>query len=196
MIRKVKGTKEEHIINKLMLRSLKQAKYSEVEEGHFGLAAEYYSHFTSPIRRYPDLQIHRIIKEDINQKISAKRRAHYAAILPEIAKKSSETEREAEKAERDVDDLKMAEFMQDKVGEEFDGMISSITSFGFFVELENTVEGLIRMIDLSDDFYRYDAEKLQLIGERKGKVYKIGDEIRIKVEKVSLDSRTIDFDLV
>jgi ribonuclease R len=196
LIREVRDTKEEHIINKLMLRSLKQAKYSEVEEGHFGLAAEYYSHFTSPIRRYPDLQIHRIIKEDLNQKIDAKKRNHYEGILPEIAKRSSETEREAEKAERDVDDLKKAEFMQDKVGEEFDGMISSITSFGFFVELENTVEGLIRMIDLSDDFYRFDAEKLQLIGERKGKVYKIGDEIRVKLEKVSLDSRTIDFDLV
>jgi ribonuclease R len=196
LIEKVKGTKEEHIINKLMLRSLKQARYSDVEEGHFGLAAEYYSHFTSPIRRYPDLQIHRIIKEDINGKMNGKRRSHFEALLPEIAKHSSETEREAEKAERDVDDLKMAEYMQDKIGEEYTGMISSVTSFGFFVELENTVEGLISMIDLSDDFYRYDAERLELVGERTAKVYKIGDEIKIKVEKVSLDSRTIDFDLV
>ncbi len=196
LIENVKGTKEEHIINKLMLRSLKQARYSELESGHFGLAADYYSHFTSPIRRYPDLQIHRIIKEDLNQKVGEKRRNHYMAILPEVAKQSSETERVAEKAERDVDDLKMAEYMGDKIGEEYTGMISSVTSFGFFVELDNTVEGLIRMIDLSDDFYRYDPTKLELVGERKGKVYKIGDEVKIKVEKVSLDDRTIDFDLV
>ena len=196
LIENVKGTKEEHIINKLMLRSLKQARYSEVESGHFGLAADYYSHFTSPIRRYPDLQIHRIIKEDLNQKVGERRRNHYMAILPDVAKQSSETERVAEKAERDVDDLKMAEYMGDKIGQEFTGMISSVTSFGFFVELENTVEGLIRMIDLSDDFYRYDPTKLELVGERKGKVYKIGDEVKIIVEKVSLDDRTIDFDLV
>ncbi|MEA3422891.1 MAG: ribonuclease R [Bacillota bacterium] len=196
LIGKVKGKKEEHIINKLMLRSLKQARYSDVEEGHFGLAAEYYSHFTSPIRRYPDLQIHRIIKEDLNQKINDSRRKHYVAILPDVAKRSSETERVAEKAERDVDDLKMAEYMQDKIGEEYTGMISSVTGFGFFVELENTVEGLVRLEELDDDYYDFDQAKLELVGSRTSKIYRIGDEVKIRVEKVSLDNRTIDFDLV
>jgi ribonuclease R len=196
LIGNVKGKKEEHIINKLMLRSLRQAKYSEVEEGHFGLAAEYYSHFTSPIRRYPDLQIHRIIKEDLNQKINDSRRKHYAAILPDIAKHSSETERVAEKAERDVDDLKMAEYMQDKIGEEYTGMISSVTGFGFFVELENTVEGLVRLEELDDDYYDFDQAKLELVGSRTSKIYRIGDEVKIRVEKVSLDNRTIDFDII
>lgn len=196
LISKVKGTKEEHIISKLMLRSLKQAKYSNVKEGHFGLAAEYYSHFTSPIRRYPDLQIHRIIKEDLNKNIDEKRKNHYESILPEVAKNSSETERVAEKAERDVDDLKTAEFMKDKIGNKYVGMISSVTSFGFFVELENTVEGLVRLVNLSDDFYNYSPERLELVGERKGKIYKIGDEVKIVVEDVSVDNREIDFDLV
>ncbi|MBN2259794.1 MAG: ribonuclease R [Clostridiales bacterium] len=196
LIENVKGKKEEHIINKLMLRSLKQAKYSNKEEGHFGLAADYYSHFTSPIRRYPDLQIHRIIKEDLNRKIDDSRRRHFEAILPDVAKQSSETERTAEKAERDVDDLKMAEFMQDKIGNEYVGMISSVTSFGFFVELENTVEGLVRIVDLADDFYKFDSSRLELVGERRKKVYRIGDEIKVKVEKISLDSRTIDFSIV
>jgi len=196
LITKVKGTKEEHIISKLMLRSLKQAKYSSVKEGHFGLAAEYYSHFTSPIRRYPDLQIHRIIKEDLNKQIDGKRKDHYESILSEVAKHSSETERVAEKAERDVDDLKTAEFMKDKMGNEYVGMISSVTSFGFFVELENTVEGLVRLVNLADDFYIYNPERLELVGERKGKIYKIGDEVKIVVENVSIENREIDFEIV
>ncbi|OPL07771.1 MAG: ribonuclease R [delta proteobacterium ML8_F1] len=195
LIEKVKGTKEEHIISKLMLRSLTQARYYHKELGHFGLSAQYYSHFTSPIRRYPDLMIHRIIKEDLSGLLTASRKKHYEKILPEVGKSTSITERTAEKAERDVDDLKMAEYMKDKIGEEFKGMISSVTSFGFFVELENTVEGLVRMVDLEDDFYRFDPARLELVGERKKKVYRIGDEIAIKVSAVSLDSRTIDFQL-
>ncbi len=195
LIEKVKGTKEEHIISKLMLRSLTQARYYHKELGHFGLSAKYYSHFTSPIRRYPDLMIHRIIKEDLRGKITDSKRAHYEKILPDIGKSTSITERTAEKAERDVDDLKMAEYMMDKIGEAYKGMISSVTSFGFFVELESTVEGLVRMVDLEDDFYHFDASRLELVGERRKKVYRIGDEVEVKVSAVSLDSRTIDFQL-
>jgi ribonuclease R len=196
LIREVKGKKEEHIINKLMLRALKQAKYSDQEEGHFGLAAEYYSHFTSPIRRYPDLQIHRIIKEHLNGLLSEKRLEHYKKILPEVATQSSEMERTAEKVERDVEDLMMAIFMKDKIGEEYEGIVSSVTSFGMFIELENTVEGLVRLVELTDDYYRYDDKKLELYGTKTNKIYKIGDTIKVLVSNVSILNREISFTVV
>lgn len=182
----------------MMLRSMKQAKYDAESTGHFGLAAEYYSHFTSPIRRYPDLVIHRVMREVIENggALSQKRHDYLSSRMPDIAQQSSERERVAVEAERDTEQLKKAEYMQDKVGEEFEAMISSVTSFGMFIELENTVEGLIRLSALSDDYYHFDEAHMALIGERTSKVFRIGDEVKIRVAKVNMDDHTIDFELV
>lgn len=196
LLKKVEGKKEETVINTLMLRSLKKAKYSEVHGSHFGLAAEYYSHFTSPIRRYPDLQIHRIIKLFITDKLGEKKVDHFKRILPEIAHQSSLRERLAEEAERETEDYKMVEFMSDKIGEEYEGIISSVTSFGMFVELDNTIEGLIRISTLMDDYYIYDELNYCLVGERNRRVFKIGDVVKVKVVNTSLEKREIDFELV
>ena len=195
LLQDVEGTKEEHVISKLTLRSLKQARYSPSNDGHFGLAAKYYCHFTSPIRRYPDLQIHRIIREMIQNQLDPKRIAQLKKIVEEVSLQSSERERNAELAERDVDDMKMAEYMQGHIGETYTGLISSITSFGMFVELENTVEGLIRLDDLDDDYYVYDEEKLQLVGERTKRTFKLGDEIEIIVVNADPGRRQIDFEI-
>jgi len=179
-----------------MLRSLKQAKYSPFNDGHFGLAAQYYCHFTSPIRRNPDLQIHRIIKESLKGTIDNQRVNELDAIVANAADLASKQERIAEKAERDTVDLKMAEYMSNYVGEEFNGFISSLTSFGIFIQLENTIEGLVRMVDLSDDYYIFDESNMLYIGEHTRKTYHIGDEVRIRVEKVSIKDREIDFTIV
>jgi ribonuclease R len=191
----VEGTKEEHVISKMTLRSLKQAKYSPHNQGHFGLAAKYYCHFTSPIRRYPDLQIHRILRELIQNELDAKRIAVLKKRVDEVSLQSSERERNAELAEREVDDMKMAEYMQSHIGETYTGIISSITSFGMFIELENTVEGLLRLDELDDDYYVYEEEKMHLIGERTRKVYKLGDEIEVTVSNADPVLRQIDFEL-
>lgn len=196
LLSKVDGTREEHIINKLMLRSLKQAKYSPLNEGHFGLAAKYYCHFTSPIRRYPDLQIHRIIKESLNGKINEKRIERLKSIVEGASLQSSERERLAEQAERDADDMKKAEYMLSHVGETYDGVISSVTSFGFFVELDNTVEGLVRVASLLDDYYYYDENLMQLIGERTKKSFRMGDLVQVIVRRVDVDLREIDFECI
>lgn len=196
LLEKVEGTKEEHIINKLMLRSLKQAKYSPNNEGHFGLAAKYYCHFTSPIRRYPDLQIHRIIKEDLNGKLSPHRIERLKAIVENASLQSSERERNAELAERDADDMKKAEYMVQFVGWEFEAIVSSVMSFGFFVELDNTVEGLIRVNSLDDDYYSYNEEHMQLVGERTKKTIRIGDVVHVRLDRVNIDLREIDFSLL
>lgn len=196
LLEKVEGKPEEHIISKMMLRSLKQAKYSPANEGHFGLAADYYCHFTSPIRRYPDLQIHRIIREMTQNKLHPKRVDQLEQIVLYASEQSSEQERIAEKAERETDDIKMCEYMLDYVGEEFEGMVSSVTSFGVFIELENTIEGLTRMNLLDDDYYYYDEENLQLVGERSGNTYRIGDKVLVRVERVNVDLREIDFYIV
>lgn len=196
LLSKVEGSREEHIINRLMLRSLKQAKYSPLNEGHFGLAAKYYCHFTSPIRRYPDLQIHRIIKECLNGKLSEVRIERLKGIVENASLQSSERERLSEKAERDADDMKKAEYMVSHVGETYTGVISSVTSFGFFVELENTVEGLVRMTDLNDDYYYYVDELMQLVGERTKRTIRMGDVVQIIVQRVDVDLREIDFGLV
>lgn len=197
----IKGKDEERVISTLILRTLKLAKYSAVCEGHFGLSAKYYCHFTSPIRRYPDLFIHRVIsryletdympwkQEKYNLEKSQKQAEDYAF-------QSSECERRAEKAEREADDIKKAEYMEDKIGEEYDGIISSITSFGMFVELENTVEGLIRLEYLEDDYYIFDDINKCLIGERTKKKYKIGDKLRIQVASASAMMQRIDFELI
>lgn len=193
---KVKGKKEETVVSTLLLRSMMQAKYSPECVGHFGLAAKYYCHFTSPIRRYPDLQIHRIIKEQINGKIDEKRSARLSNIVEIASKQSSEMERLAQEAEREVDDLKKAEYMQERIGEEFSGIISSVTSFGLFAELPNTIEGLIHITALDDDYYIYDEAHLCLIGERTKKVYRLGDEVKVRCTRVDIDNREIYFDLV
>lgn len=193
---KVKGKKEETVVSTLLLRSMMQAKYSPECVGHFGLAAKYYCHFTSPIRRYPDLQIHRIIKEQINGKIDEKRSARLSNIVEIASKQSSEMERLAQEAEREVDDLKKAEYMQERIGEEFSGIISSVTSFGLFAELPNTIEGLIHITALDDDYYIYDESHLCLIGERTKKVYRLGDEVKVRCTRVDIDNREIYFDLV
>lgn len=192
-LEKVKGKKEETVVSTLLLRSLKQAKYSPECVGHFGLAARYYCHFTSPIRRYPDLIIHRIIKEYINGQIDENRSAKLTKEVEKASKQSSEMERVAQDAEREVDDLKKAEYMSERIGQEFEGIISSVTSFGFFVELPNTIEGLVHISALDDDYYVYDEKRLSLIGERTKNVYRLGDEVKIKVIKVDIDLREIFF---
>lgn len=196
LLAKIDGTKEEHLINTIMLRSLKKAIYSAEKDTHFGLAAEYYTHFTSPIRRYPDLQIHRIIKMFINGELSSNEKRKLKSHLPEVAEMSSSAEKRADEAERETDDLKKAEFMLDKIGEEFDGVISGVISSGIFVELENTVEGLVRVHSLKDDYYRYDERSYALIGDRTKTMYRIGDTKRVKVIGVDIDSRQVDFEIV
>ena len=196
IINKIKGKREEEAISTVMLRSLRQARYSPECSGHFGLAAKYYSHFTSPIRRYPDLQIHRIIKEHLNNKINKKRSEQLVNIVDYASTQSSERERAADLAERDVKDYYKAVYMADKVGEEFDGVVSSVTSFGIFVELPDTVEGLSRLASMSDDYYIYDEMTYTIIGERTKKTYRIGDPVRIRVENVNIDLREIDFKIL
>lgn len=196
LLKEVEGKKEATLINKMMLRSLKQAKYSPFNDGHFGLAAKYYCHFTSPIRRYPDLQIHRIIKESLQGKLSKDRTDALDTIVAYAADRASKQERIAEKAERDTIDLKKAEYMADYVGEIYDGFITSITSFGMFIQLENTVEGLVSLVSLDDDYYEYDSKNMTLMGEKTRKVYHIGDEMKVKLEKVDIVNREIDFSIV
>ncbi|MCQ6562246.1 ribonuclease R [Paenibacillus mendelii] len=198
LLEDIRGTKEQTVISTVMLRSMKQARYEAESLGHFGLAAEFYSHFTSPIRRYPDLVIHRVMREVIENggMLSEARMEALGARMPDIAQQSSERERVAVEAERDTDKLKKAEFMLDKIGEEFDGIISSVTSFGIFIELENTVEGLIRLSELTDDYYHFHEQHMLLVGERTSRMFRIGDEVRVRVEHVNMDEHTIDFALV
>ena len=175
---------------------MKQAKYTTDCTGHFGLATKYYCHFTSPIRRYPDLQIHRIIKETLRGRMDEKRRAHYAAILPEVAKKTSETERRAEEAERETDKLKKAEYMEQYIGEVFEGVISSITEWGIYVELPNTVEGLVHVATIPNDYYYYKESTYEMVGESSGRVFKLGDKVTVRVKGTDKLAKTIDFDLL
>lgn len=196
VLNKVKGEKEESVVSTLLLRSMMQAKYGPESVGHFGLAAKYYCHFTSPIRRYPDLMIHRIIKEFINGNVDSERAAKLVPIVDYAAKNSSERERTAEEAEREVDDMKKAEYMSEKIGEEFDAVISSVTSFGFFAQLPNTVEGLVHISTLDDDYYIYDERHLSLVGERTKNIYRLGDLVKIKVARVDLENHEIYFDLL
>lgn len=197
VLERVKGEKEEMVISKLMLRSMKQAKYDPNSIGHFGLSTEFYTHFTSPIRRYPDLMVHRLIRTYLlHGDLSDKTLKKWKKLLPDIAKHTSEMERAAVDTEREVDDLKKAEYMSDKIGEEFTGIISSVTSFGLFVELENTVEGLVHVSYMTDDYYHYSDRHHALIGEMTGKVYRIGEEVNIKVMNVNMDEHVVDFVLV
>lgn len=193
LIEKVKDTPQEHIISRMVLRSMKQAKYQAENIGHFGLAAKFYCHFTSPIRRYPDLQIHRIIKEVIEGKLTENRIKHYDSMLSEVAYHCSTTERTSDDAERETDRLKMAQYMQEHIGEEYNGLISGVTGWGIYVELENTVEGMVPLNEIEDDFYEYEEENLRVVGRRTGKVYMLGDEVRVKVIRTDIQARTIDF---
>ncbi len=193
---KVEDTPEEALISRLTLRSMKQAKYTVANTGHFGLSAKYYCHFTSPIRRYPDLQIHRIIKENLNGKLGENRRAHYEKILNEVADHSSKTERRADEAEREVEKLKKVEYMIEHIGETFEGVISGVTSWGMFVELPNTIEGMVRVSEMQDDYYIYDEEHYQMIGEHTKKIYKLGQKVTVEVLNADKIMRTIDFALM
>ena len=195
LLQKIDGTKEEALISRLTLRSMKQARYAIDNTGHFGLAADCYCHFTSPIRRYPDLQIHRIIKESLRGRLNEKRIDHYEHILPEVAKHSSEMERRADEAERETVKLKKVQYMEQHIGEAFEGVISGVTEWGFFVELENTVEGLVRVTELTDDFYQYYEDTYELVGEATNRRYKLGQKVQVRVEHCDRIMRTIDFAL-
>lgn len=192
----IRGKKEETVISTLLLRSMRKARYSEENDIHFGLASNHYSHFTSPIRRYPDLMIHRIIKENLNGQLNEKRIKKLEKILPRIAEQTSNTEKRAEEAEREVEDLKKAQFMVDKIGEEYEGIISSLTNFGIFVQLDNTIEGLIHFNDMLDDYYHFDEEKYYIIGERTNRIFKLGERVNIVVNNVNLNKKNIDFQLL
>ncbi|WP_113676114.1 ribonuclease R [Vallitalea guaymasensis] len=192
----IEGKPEEAIISRLALRSMKRACYTVTGDGHYGLATKYYTHFTSPIRRYPDLQIHRIIKENLNGKMEEKRIRHFNAILPNVAKQTSETERTAEEAERETIKLKKVQYMEKHIGEKFEGVISGVTAWGLYVELPNTVEGLVHVTTLDDDYYIFDEKKHIFIGERTSKIYRMGESVKIAVLSVNKVERTIDFELV
>lgn len=196
LLEKVKGTQHERIISTVMLRSLQKAKYSSEGVGHFGLAAKYYCHFTSPIRRYPDLIIHRIMKQYLKGEMSEQRIGHLEGLLPEIAKQCSERERAADEAERESEDLKKVEYMKAHEGEVFKGIIANVTSFGMFIELDNTIEGLVRMSGMEDDYYNYDERRFSLIGERTKKVYRIGDTVSVILARADISTRKIEFVLV
>ena len=196
LLSKVAGTPEEALISRLALRSMKQAKYSTESIGHFGLACQYYCHFTSPIRRYPDLQIHRIIKDHIRGRLKGDRIEHYHQILSEVARTSSELERRAEEAERETNKLKKAEYMAAHTGEKFEGIISGITSWGIYVELPNTIEGLVHVSKLPGDYFYYSERTYEMLGRSTGKAYKLGMPIRVKAAGADLYTRTIDFDIV
>ena len=196
LLMKIDGTPEEALISRLTLRSMKQAKYTTVSTGHFGLATNYYCHFTSPIRRYPDLQIHRIIKDNLRGRMNQKRIEHYDSILPEVAKHSSEMERRADEAERETDKLKKVEYMEERIGQVFEGVISGVQEWGFYVELPNTVEGLVHVTSLTDDFYHYEESSYEMIGERTNKHYKLGQKVKVIVADTDKIMRTIDFRVV
>ena len=197
IIESIEGLPNEAMISRLVLRSMKQAKYTTECSGHFGLAAKYYCHFTSPIRRYPDLQIHRIIKDNLRGRLMREGRTeHYAEILDEVARQSSVCERRADEAERESDKLKKAEFMSYHLGEEFEGIISGVTGWGLYVELPNTVEGLVHVNTLRDDYYIFDQESYELRGEMTKKVYKLGDKVRVRVADADKMLKTVDFELV
>ena len=193
----VEGRPEQMVISTMMLRSMQQAHYDDVNLGHFGLSAEYYTHFTSPIRRYPDLTVHRLIRRYlIENSMDKKELRHWEDTLPELAEHTSQRERRAIEAERDTDELKKAEYMIQHIGDEFEGIISSVANFGMFIELPNTIEGMVHIANMTDDYYNFDERQMALIGERQAKVFRIGDEVKVKVTHVDVDERMIDFQIV
>ena len=195
LLERLEGTPEETLISRLTLRSMKQAKYTTECTGHFGLAARYYCHFTSPIRRYPDLQIHRIIKDSLRGRMNQEKIEHYRKILDEVAKQSSERERRADEAERETIRLKKAEYMSRHLWEEYDGVISGVTGWGLYVELPNTVEGLVHVSSLQGDYFEYNENAYEIVGQRTGKTYRLGQTVRVQVVKADRTTRTVDFEL-
>ena len=193
--RTIKGAPCEQLVSRLLLRSMSKARYSPECEGHFGLAAKYYCHFTSPIRRYPDLQIHRIIHDVLRERMTESRKQHYNEILSDVSLKSSAAERRAEETERETVKLKKAQYMIPHIGETFEGTISQITSWGVYVELPNTVEGLVRVHDLTDDYYIFDESRQEMNGRLSGRTLRIGDSIRVIMKDADLRMRTIEFEL-
>lgn len=197
VIKSIEGLPEEPVISTMLLRSMQQAKYYAESLGHFGLSTEFYTHFTSPIRRYPDLVVHRLIRTYlINEDTSSETVFQWGQVMDEIADHTSGRERRAVEAERDTDALKKAQFMSDKVGEEFIGIVSSITNFGMFIELDNTVEGLVHISNMTDDYYRFEDRHMTMIGERTGRQFRIGDEVKIRVANVTIEESSIDFEIV
>lgn len=196
LLDRVDGTPEEALISRLTLRSMKRARYTTENTGHFGLAAKYYTHFTSPIRRYPDLQIHRIIKENLRGRLNEDRIAHYEEILPKAAAQCSDRERRAEEAEREVVKMKKAEYMRSRIGEEYEGVVSGVTGWGVYVELENTVEGLVHVADMKDDHYEFVEQNYEMVGAHTGKTYKLGQTVRVRVTDADKLLRTVNFEIV
>jgi len=197
IIKAIEGLPEEPVISTMLLRSLQQAKYYPESIGHFGLSTDYYTHFTSPIRRYPDLIVHRLIRTYLVQgDVSKETTFKWAQAMDEIADHTSDRERRAVDAERDTDALKKAQFMSDKIGEEFEGMVSSITNFGIFVELPNTVEGLVHISNMTDDYYRFDDRQMIMVGEHTGRIFRIGDEVQVRVTNVVIEESSVDFEVV
>ncbi len=196
LLDKISGTKEEALLSRLTLRSMKRAQYTTECTGHFGLAAKYYCHFTSPIRRYPDLQIHRIIKDSIRGRLNDRKIAHYEKILPEVSMQSSKMERRADEAERDTVKLKKAEYMKEHLGEIYEGVISGVTNYGIYVELDNTVEGMVHVNSMVNDYYYFDEIHYELVGQDSGVKYKLGERVLVQVRRVDMASKTIDFRLI
>ena len=196
LLEKISGTKEEALLSRLTLRSMQRAAYTTECSGHFGLAAKYYCHFTSPIRRYPDLQIHRIIKDSLRGRLNERKLAHYTKILPEVALQSSKMERRADEAERETVKLKKAEYMKEHLGEIYEGVISGVTNYGIYVELDNTVEGMVHVNSMRNDYYYFDELHYELVGQDSGVKYKLGERILVQVKRVDMASKTIDFRLV
>ncbi len=193
VLSEIEGKTEERVITRVVLRSMMQARYTADNQGHFGLAAKYYCHFTSPIRRYPDLQIHRLIKMILAGEMNGKKEESLRRKMPEIAAHCSKRERIADEAERDTDNLKKVEYMMDKVGEYYEGIISGVTSWGIFVELPNTVEGMVALAQMDDDYYEFDEKNMLVFGRKSGKTYRLGDTVEVMVAKVSKEMGTIDF---
>lgn len=193
ILKELEGKESEDFFSRLILRSMKQARYTTECTGHFGLAARYYCHFTSPIRRYPDLQIHRIIKENLRGKMTEAKMSHYEEILDEVARQSSAMERRAEEAERETVKMKKAEYMESQIGETFEGVISGVTDWGLYVELPNTVEGLVHVNSLMDDYYVYDSAHYTLTGEKKKRSFAIGQKVKVRVAQADARERTVDF---
>ena len=196
LLEKISGTKEEALLSRLTLRSMQRAAYTTECSGHFGLAAKYYCHFTSPIRRYPDLQIHRIIKDSLRGRLNERKLSHYGKILPEVALQSSKMERRADEAERETVKMKKAEYMKEHLGEIFEGVISGVTNYGIYVELDNTVEGMVHVNSMRNDYYYFDELHYELVGQDSGVKYKLGERVLIQVKRVDMASKTIDFRLV
>lgn len=196
LLNKISGTKEEALLSRLTLRSMQRAQYTTECSGHFGLAAKYYCHFTSPIRRYPDLQIHRIIKDSLRGRLGERKLSHYGKILPEVAMQSSKMERRADEAERETVKLKKAEYMKEHLGEIYEGVISGVTNYGIYVELDNTVEGMVHVNSMRNDYYYFDEIHYELVGQDSGVKYKLGERVLVQVKRVDMASKTIDFRLI